>query len=45
MIEQAPKIFLALTIGGVIVGIPTAVAGYFFCYSVVESYQKSIKEK
>lgn len=45
MIEQAPRIFLALTIGGVIVGIPSAVAGYFVCYSVVESYRKSIKEK
>ena len=45
MIEQAPSIFLALTIGGLVAGVPVAVAGYFVCYAAVDRYQKALKEK
>jgi uncharacterized protein (DUF2062 family) len=45
MIEQAPRIFLALTIGGVIVGLPAAAMGYAVCYIAVDRYRKGIKEK
>ncbi len=40
MMDQAPKIFLALTIGGVIIGAPAAMIGYVACYAAVDGYQK-----
>jgi hypothetical protein len=43
--QKVPGIILALTIGGVIVGLPVAWAGYLIAYSAVGKYQKSIKEK
>ena len=45
MIEQAPQIFLALTIGGVIVGLPAAVVGYLACHAAVQRYQDNLKAK
>lgn len=45
MIDQAPIIFMVLTIGGVIVGLPIATIGYFACYAVVERYQERLKDK
>ena len=45
MVDQAPRIFLALTIGGVIVGLPVAVIGYFASYVTFERYQQRLKEK
>ncbi len=42
---KAPEIFWALTIGGIVLGLPLAVAGYYFSYSVVQKYQDDIKEK
>ena len=43
LIETAPRIILALTIGGVVVGIPVTVAGYFFSYRALAAYQDRIK--
>ena len=45
IILKAPEIFWALTIGGIVLGLPIAVAGYYFSYSVVQKYQDDIKEK
>ncbi len=45
ILDQAPSIILALTFGGVIVGLPVAVIGYFACYAAVERYQERLKEK
>jgi len=42
---KAPEIFWALTIGGIVLGLPLAVAGYYFSYSVVQKYQDDIKKK
>ena len=42
---KAPEIFWALTIGGIVLGLPLAVAGYYFSFSVVQKYQDDIKEK
>ena len=45
MIQKAPEILWALILGGIILGLPLAVAGYFFAYSVVQRYQEGIKIK
>ena len=42
---KAPEIFWALTIGGIVLGLPLAIVGYYFSYSVVQKYQDDIKEK
>jgi hypothetical protein len=34
-----------LTIGGIIIGLPLAVLGYYFSYSTIEKYQESVKQK
>jgi len=44
MLHNAPEIFWALILGGVILGLPLAVAGYYFCYSAITRYQEPIKE-
>ena len=45
LMDKAPIVFLALTIGGIVVGIPAAVAGYFISRATVEKYQKSVQAK
>ena len=45
MISKAPEIFWALTVGGVIVGLPLAFVGYYLAFSAVERYQDEIKRK
>ncbi len=45
MMDQAPTIFLSLTVGGIIIGIPVAAIGYFASYAAVERYQQNLKEK
>jgi hypothetical protein len=44
MIKEAPSIFAALTVGGIIVGIPLALAGYYIVYSLVKKYQDDLKK-
>ena len=45
MIDEAPRIFAALTIGGILIGIPVAVAGYFLSFAAVDGYQRGMKAK
>jgi uncharacterized protein (DUF2062 family) len=45
MIDEAPRIFAALTIGGILIGIPVAVAGYFLSFAAVDRYQRGMKAK
>lgn len=45
MLLKAPMIVLALVIGGVVIGIPVAIAGYYISFSAVNNYRKRIKEK
>ena len=45
LLQKAPEIILAMTIGGVILGIPLAIFGYYFSYTAVQKYQKDIKVK
>ena len=45
MLLKAPEIFWAMTIGGIVLGIPLAIAGYWFSYSVLHKYQQGIKIK
>lgn len=45
ILHKAPGIFWALTVGGVILGLPLAVAGYYFSYKIIARYQEDIKKK
>ena len=45
MMEKTPEILWALLIGGLIIGLPVAIAGYFAAYSAVEQYQTKLKAK
>jgi hypothetical protein len=45
MVRQTPRIFIALMIGGVFLGMPTAVTSYFLAYKAVDKYQKELKAK
>jgi len=45
MLLKAPEFFWILTLGGIVLGLPVAVAGYFFCYSAVEKYREGIQKK
>ena len=45
LLVKTPELFIALTIGGVIIGLPLAIAGYYFAYSAVDRYQDEIKLK
>jgi len=44
ILHKAPEIFWALILGGVILGLPLAVAGYYFAYSATTRYQERIKK-
>ncbi|HLC15955.1 MAG TPA: DUF2062 domain-containing protein [Thermodesulfovibrionia bacterium] len=43
IIVKAPHILWALTLGGIIVGIPLAVIGYYLSYYAIVEYRKEIK--
>jgi uncharacterized protein (DUF2062 family) len=43
MLKQAPGIFAAMTIGGILVGLPSAVIGYFVVYQIMSRYQTKLK--
>ena len=45
ILQKAPGIFWALIIGGIILGLPLAVAGYYFSYAAVTRYQEEVKRK
>jgi len=43
--EAGSKIFLATTVGGVVVGIPLALLGYYLAFSAVSGYQTKLKHR
>jgi uncharacterized protein (DUF2062 family) len=43
--HKAPGIIWALTVGGVILGLPLAIIGYYSSYKVITRYQEDIKKK
>lgn len=45
ILMKAPEIFWTLLVGGMITGIPLAVAGYYFTYGAVNRYQEEIKRQ
>ncbi len=45
ILAKSPGIFYSLTIGGILIGIPLAVAGYFISYRLVSRYQDELKKK
>ena len=45
ILAKSPGIFYSLTIGGVVLGIPLAVAGYFLANRLLSRYQEGLKEK
>ena len=42
---NAPVILGALTVGGIIVGLPLAILSYYLSYAAVNKYQQRIKDK
>lgn len=45
MLKNAPVIFGAMTVGGILIGLPLAVISYYMSYAAVNKYQLSIKSK
>jgi hypothetical protein len=45
MLKNAPAIFGALTVGGIIIGLPLAVLCYYLSFAAVNRYRQSIKFK
>ena len=45
LLEKSPEVLGKLIVGGMVVGFPLAVAGYFFAYSAVVKYRGNIKAK
>lgn len=44
LLKSAPEIFWILTVGGIVVGIPVAVAGYYLALSAILRYREGIRE-
>jgi len=44
-LRNAPVIFGALTVGGILIGLPLAILSYFSSFAAVNKYQQSIKTK
>ena len=45
MLQKAPQAFGAMTVGGILLGIPLAIFSYYLSYAAVDKYQKDVKEK
>lgn len=45
ILTKSPGIFYSLTIGGIVLGIPLAIAGYFISYRLILRYQEYLKKK
>jgi uncharacterized protein (DUF2062 family) len=39
LLTETPDIFLAATLGGIVLGVPIAIGGYYFALSAVTRYQ------
>lgn len=44
-LRSAPEIIGILTVGGIVVGLPLAVLGYYFSLKAITEYRKSIRSK
>lgn len=40
LVKETPDILLAMTLGGIVVGLPLAVLGYYVCYALISRYQR-----
>ncbi|MGD8291566.1 MAG: DUF2062 domain-containing protein [Desulfobacterales bacterium] len=45
MLKKAPVIFGAMTLGGILIGIPLAVLSYYLLFAAIKKYQESVKKK
>ena len=45
LLKNAPVIFGAMTVGGILIGLPLAVLSYYLSFAAVNKYQQSIKDK
>ena len=45
MLHNAPEFLLALTVGGVLLGLPIAIVGYYLTFAAVWEYQEKIRGK
>jgi len=45
MLLKAPQALGAMTVGGIVIGLPLAVLAYYLAYGAVEKYQKDLKTK
>lgn len=45
LLRKAPGIIWALTVGGLILGIPVAILGYYLSFSAIEKYRAALKDK
>ena len=42
-LKKAPELLSAMTVGGILIGIPLAVVGYYLSYAAIEKYQNDLK--
>jgi len=45
LVQKAPRILGVMTLGGFLLGIPAALAGYFLCHAALKRYQAEIRQK
>jgi uncharacterized protein (DUF2062 family) len=45
LFQRTPEILWALVLGGIIIGLPLSVIGYFFSYSAILKYQQNLKKR
>jgi uncharacterized protein (DUF2062 family) len=45
LLQKAPQALAAMTVGGVIIGMPLALISYYLSYAAVEKYQKDVRQK
>jgi len=45
LVRKTPDIFLALFVGGILLGVPVAAAGYYLSHAALNRYQAGIRER
>ena len=45
LLMKTPEIFVALSVGGIILGLPFALVGYYLSFYTVQRYREKVKEK
>ncbi len=45
MLNKTPEIFAAMTIGGIIIGLPLSCIGGYIAYTIISRYQADLKKK